>query len=353
MPSEIDIVDFLLLAKNIPVIDVRSPSEYRKGHIPDAINLPLFSDDERVKVGTLYIKNGKDDAYLLGLEIVGPKLKSFVEEVKQLAVDQQLLVHCWRGGMRSNSMAWLFEQVGIKASVLRGGYKSYRRYVLEWFLIKPDLIVLGGMTGSGKTEILNELQKTGCQVVDLECIAHHKGSAFGGLGQTIQPTQEQFENDLFSTLQLLNYKLPTWIEDESLSIGKVILPKPLYEFMKQANVICIRRDKETRIARLINEYALFSSGELAESIRKIAKRLGGKDTNDALAALLEGDYKTVANIALHYYDKSYQNLLKLKPKEKLIDFTPKSNLPNEIAEEILKLQLAEEITYGIFETHTI
>jgi len=339
MPSEIDIAEFLSMAKNIPVIDVRSPSEYLKGHIPGALNLPLFSDDERVKVGTLYVRSGKGDAYLLGLEIVGPKLKSFAEEVKQLAVNQQLLVHCWRGGMRSNSMAWLFEQIGIKVSTLKGGYKSYRHYVLEWFLIEPTLVVLGGMTGSGKTEILNELQKAGCQVVDLEGIAHHKGSAFGGLGQLHQPTQEQFENNLFSNLQLLDYKYAIWIEDESMAIGKVLLPKALHEFMKQSKIICINRDKETRIARLIDEYAHFSSTELAESIQKIAKRLGGKDTNDSLTALLEEDYKKVAHIALQYYDKSYKNLLKLRSKETLIEFVPKSNLSREIAEEILNLQL--------------
>jgi tRNA 2-selenouridine synthase len=236
-------------------------------------------------------------------------------------------------------MAWLFEQVGIQASTLKGGYKSYRCYALEWFLKKPTLVVLGGNTGSGKTEILNELQKAGCQVVDLEDIAHHKGSAFGGLGQLHQPSQEQFENNLFSNLHLLYYKSIIWIEDESMAIGKVLLPKALYEFMKQSKIICIRRDKKTRIARLIDEYALFSSSELAESIQKIAKRLGGKDTKDALAALLENDYKKVAHIALQYYDKSYQKLLKLKPKENLIEFVPKSSLSNEIAEEILNLQL--------------
>ena len=339
MPSEIDIAEFLSVSENIPVVDVRSPAEYRKGHISGSVNLPLFSDDDRVKVGTLYIKNGKEDAYLLGLEIVGPKLQNFAKDAKRLAVNQQLLVHCWRGGMRSNSMAWLFEQAGIQVSTLKGGYKSYRHYVLEWFFKKPNLIVLGGMTGSGKTEILNELRKTGCQVVDLEGLANHKGSAFGGLGQSNQPTQEQFENNLFSLLQLFDYRSVIWIEDESIAIGKVQLPKPLFEFMKQARVISIWRDKETRISRLVDEYAFFSSVELAESIRKIAKRLGGKATNDALAALLEEDYQKVAHIALQYYDKSYQNQLKLKPKENLIEFIPKSNLSHEIAEEILHLKL--------------
>ena len=339
MPTEIDISTFLNLAKNIPVIDVRSPSEYQKGHIPGAINLPLFSDDERVKVGTLYVKNGKDDAYLLGLEIAGPKLKSFAMEVKQIAVNQQLLVHCWRGGKRSSSMAWLFEQIGIQVKILKGGYKSYRRHALDWFEKKPNIIVLGGMTGSGKTEILNELGKAGQQIIDLEGLACHKGSAFGGLGQVKQPAQEQFENQLFETLQSLDYKDIVWVEDESINIGKNQLPNSWFGHMKQAKVIFLKRDIDIRIARLVEEYAGFSPAELAGSITKIAKRLGGKDTSDALEALQENDFKKVAEITLRYYDKAYLNLMQMRPSENLIDFKPASNLSNEIAQELMHLKI--------------
>jgi tRNA 2-selenouridine synthase len=338
MPLEIDIAEFLLKGKNIPVIDVRSPSEYQKGHISGAKNLPLFSDDERAKVGTLYVKKGKDEAYLLGLELVGPKLKYFAKEATQLAVGGQLLVHCWRGGMRSNSMAWLLEQTGIKAYTLKGGYKAYRHYVQDWFNIPPKLIVLGGMTGSGKTEILNEIGKAGQQVIDLEHIAHHKGSAFGGLGQTNQPTQELFENQLFTNLYVFDYQYVIWVEDESISIGKTQLPNQWFKFMKQAKVICLLCDKETRIKRLMNEYTGFSPELLAGSIKKIEKRLGYDKAKDALGSLLKGDYKTVAEIALYYYDKAYQKQLQERPKENLIHFKPNSELPIEIAKELMNLK---------------
>ena len=337
MSLEIDIIQFLTLNNTMPVIDVRSPAEYHKGHIPGSINIALFSDEERVKIGTSYAKRGKEESFLLGLEIIGPKLKHFASKALDIAVDKKILVHCWRGGMRSNSMAWLFEQMGIYTYRLKGGYKSYRRYALEWFNKQPGIIVLGGMTGTGKTDILKEIRRLGQQVLDMEAIANHKGSAFGGIGQLSQPSQEQFENNLFTELQSFDYGQTIWVEDESLSIGRVQLPKQWFEYMLQSKVICVWLDKETRIRRLIEEYAGFSSNLLAESICKIEKKLGGDNTKAAIDALSMGNYYKVAEITLRYYDKAYQKHLAGRPQENIINHNPLLNLPNEIANEIIRL----------------
>jgi len=336
MSHALDIINFLSQSQHIPIVDVRSPAEFQKGKIPGAINIPLFSNEERAKIGTTYVKKNRDAAVLLGLEITGPKLKSFAELAMQIAVDKKLLLHCWRGGMRSSSMAWLFEQMGIKTYTLKGGYKAYRHYVLDWFNKPLRLIVLGGMTGSGKTDILHEIQKAGQQVLDLEGIAHHKGSAFGGLGQIAQPTQEQFENQLFTILQSLDYENVIWVEDESISIGKAQLPNQLFKAMQQSPVIILFRDKSIRIKRLMQEYACFSFDQLSESIIKIQKRLGNDHTKLALEALTNGDYSKVAEITLQYYDKAYKNQLTSKQNENIIHFSPKSENADEIAEEILR-----------------
>jgi tRNA 2-selenouridine synthase len=336
MSEELDIIQFLSLSRQTPVIDVRSPAEYQKGRIPGALNIPLFSNEERAKVGTSYVQKNREEAYLLGLEIAGPKLKMFANEALKIALEKKLLVHCWRGGMRSKSMAWLFDQMGIKTYTLKGGYKAYRRFVLEWFNKPPRLIVLGGMTSSGKTEILHELKKLGQQVLDLEGIAHHRGSAFGGLGKVEQPTQEQFENQLFTILQSFDYEDIIWVEDESISIGRTQLPKQWYQYMQQSPAIFLLCDKVVRVKRLVKEYAVFPSDLLAESIRKINKRLGGDNTKLALEALAKGDYCKVADITLQYYDKAYLNQIKCKPQENIIQFSPKSDASNEIAREILR-----------------
>jgi len=195
---QLSVDDFLKEAAHLPVIDVRSPGEYDHAHIPHAINIPLFDNEERAKVGTRYKQVGKDSAVLLGLELVGPKLADFVKKARRLNLTgQEVLVHCWRGGMRSGSFAWLLNTAGIKARTLEGGYKAYRSQVLAAFA-EPARMIYGGKTGSGKTEILHELAKQGEQVIDLEALANHKGSSYGAIGQEPQPSSEQFENKLFA-----------------------------------------------------------------------------------------------------------------------------------------------------------
>jgi len=316
--QKINVIRFLELADQIPLVDVRSPSEYRFGHIPGAVNIPLFNDNERAVVGTKYKKEGRIPAIIEGLKQTGPAMYSKLEQALSIAKDGKILVHCWRGGMRSEAMAWLFALGGLETEVLEGGYKSYRHHILESLSEKRKLIVLGGMTGSSKTHILKYLKEHGSKVVDLEGIANHKGSAFGSLGQPSQPSTEHFANLLFNDLKVIGSNLPCWVEDESRNIGSVFLPDGFYSNMQECPVIVLMMDVKTRLPRLIEEYSSFPAEFLKTSIMKISKRLGGDNTSDALKAVDEGDFARAIEITLYYYDKAYVFGLKRKIQKNLI-----------------------------------
>jgi len=292
-------------ASDTLLIDVRSPSEFLQGHIPEAINLPLFNDDERKIVGTLYKQTSPEAAFIKGLEVVGPKMADFVRFVKQRNATS-LTLYCWRGGQRSNSMAWLFNQAGYKVKVLQGGYKSFRQQVLSHPVYNQlSLLIIGGKTGSGKTYFLKELSKLGEQVIDLESIAHHKGSAFGTIGEETQPTTEQFENQLFWIILQLNPLKRIWIEDESRMIGKIAITQALWNTMKTAKVFFLEIPLEERLNHLIHNYTNCPKELLIESFQRIEKRLGNKETNTAIEYVLQDNFKEAAHIALQYYDKTY------------------------------------------------
>jgi tRNA 2-selenouridine synthase len=316
--KKIDVSVFLELAENIPVIDVRSPSEFLSGHIPGAVNIPLFDDNERAIVGTKYKKEGRIPAILEGLRLTGPSMSQKLELALKETREGRLLVHCWRGGMRSEAMAWLFSQGDIFAEVLEGGYKAYRNHVLESLSEKRKMIVLGGMTGSSKTHILRKLRENGEQVIDLEGLANHKGSAFGSLGQLPQPTTEQFANNLYREWGKMDDKAPFWIEDESRNIGTVFIPDGLYGNMQDTRAIILLMDVKTRLPRLMEEYSVYPGDALKASIQKISKRLGGDNTRDAIEAVETGDIAKAIEISLFYYDKAYKYGLSKKRAENLI-----------------------------------
>ena len=259
-------------------------------------------------MGTAYKQTGRQEAIKIGLEIVGPKLFSFVKQTEEIISkkhDKTILVHCWRGGMRSANFAWLLNLAGIKTFTLQHGYKAYRNFVLKSFERDATIIILGGETGSGKTEILKNIEESGEQIIDLENLANHKGSAFGSLGEKPQPTQEQFENDLSFHLNKIDLSKRLWLEDESRTIGTCQLPNPLWEKMKLAPIIRIKLSKEERIKRLMNDYGNFSKEQLANCILKIEKRLGPQNAKEALEELEKGNLDKVADITLSYYDKAY------------------------------------------------
>lgn len=336
MINRISAAEFLDLGEKFPVVDVRSENEYLQGHIPGGLNLPLFDNEERAIIGTLYKNSGRETSVLKGLELAGPKLAGLIKELHKFTDQKKVLVHCWRGGMRSESMAWLFHIAGYEVSVLEGGYKFYQRYIREQLTNPANIIVLGGLTGSGKTEILRQLETMGQQVLDLEEIACHKGSVFGGLGMNGQPTNEQFENDLFSTWEKLDPSLPVWIEDESRMIGNVSIPDPLFEQMSRSVMIKVECGREQRIQRLVHEYAGIEKEDLKKAIVKIGEKLGGANTHKALAAIDSGDFYSVADLALSYYDKSYSHSVLKRSNQEIHTLPVEDNDPLGNARMILK-----------------
>lgn len=300
--------DFLQLLANRPILDVRSPGEFAQGHIPGAISFPLFTDEERAEVGIAYKNHGNEAAFELGLRRVGPKMADFVKMARKLAPGRQIAVHCWRGGQRSGSMAWLLRQAGFQVVTLEGGYKAYRQLVLQGLATNDQsFVVLGGRTGSGKTKILKALASTGAQVVDLEGLAHHKGSAFGFIGELEQPSVEQFENNLFEAVTALDKKRICWIENESHSIGRVFVPLGFMARIKTAPLVNIEIPQEARIQNLLDDYVQTDPEQLKVAFKKIERKLGGLQLKTALEHLSAMDYGPAARIALQYYDKTYQH----------------------------------------------
>ena len=298
------------------IIDVRSPAEYEHAHIPGALNLPLFDNDERAMIGTTYKKQSREAAIKAGLPLFGNKMLPMIETVESwMAAAQKenhltkptLYVHCWRGGMRSAAVAWLLDLYGYKVIQLTGGYKAYRNWVLEQFTIAYPLKVLGGYTGSGKTEILHALQEKNYSVIDLEGLAHHKGSAFGAIGQLAQPSQEMFENILAKKLFEVNKnKKPIWIEDESQRIGTVLIPTPLFHLMRNSTCYFMTIPFEQRLLFILEGYGKFDQQSLIEATERIQKRLGGLETKNAVAHIMQGELKEAFSILLKYYDKWYE-----------------------------------------------
>lgn len=317
MIQNISIQEFLADPK--PLIDVRSPGEFTHGHIPGAVNVPLFSDDERAYIGTAYVRRSRDEAMQIGYAYANPKKQWFIDEVRKVAQDDPVVIHCWRGGMRSRLFAEHLHENGFEQIfVITGGYKSWRRLLNEHWSRPHQVLILGGYTGSGKTPIIKKLQELGHQAIDLEGLACHKGSAFGAIGQKPQPTTEQFENNLYNIWSLFNPALPVWLEDESCNIGKVNLPAALFAQMRAAPVFFLDIPRSIRAEYLVADYAAASIDDLKESILKISRRLGGQNVNQALLWLDEGNLYEVAFLSLSYYDKAYSRGLEFHDNKKVL-----------------------------------
>ncbi|OON70629.1 tRNA 2-selenouridine(34) synthase MnmH [Hymenobacter sp. CRA2] len=306
--------DFLTASAEAPIFDARAPLEYAQGHIPGAVSFPIFSDDERAQIGTTYKRVSQDKAVLLGLDFFGPKMSQMVKQAQKLAPNKEVRLHCWRGGMRSGAMQWLLELAGFKVHLLDKGYKDYRRWALAEFDRPRPLVVLGGLTGSGKTDVLHALTRRQQPVLDLEGLAHHKGSSFGAIGQAPQPTTEQFENELAWALHQVPADAPRlWVEDESRTIGSVAVPGPLYQQLRQAPLVVLEVPRAVRVQKLADEYGRHDPAALAAAILRLRKRLGGLVTKDAMGAIGEGDMEKMVTLVLDYYDRTYTHGLEGRP----------------------------------------
>lgn len=308
---------FLTESKQGILIDVRSPAEYLHAHIPNAVNIPLFDNEERKQVGTVYKQHSRELAIKLGLEFFGPKMRAMVEEVEEIAQGKSIYLYCWRGGMRSGAVAWLLEIYGIAVFKLDGGYKAFRNYILDSFKMPRTWNVIGGYSGSGKTAILKILQKKGEQVIDFESLANHKGSALGGIGMGEQPSQEHFENLIGLNLFYLIDGMAIWVEDESLRIGDRILPKPIFSQIQTSVLYFIEMELEERLERILEEYKGLSLEKMVFAVIRIKKRLGGMMAKNIVAALLDKNIKEAFRYLLQYYDKQYDKSLKGRMYEKL------------------------------------
>jgi len=308
-PSEPALDCPAFLASTGPVLDVRSPSEFAQGHIPGATNLPLFSDAERAEIGTLYKQQGRRAAVVRGLAIVGPKMESLAAALTEAATPHTvpLRLHCWRGGMRSGSVAWLARQLDLPVLVLDGGYKAYRHWVLALFERPWPLRLLGGRTGTGKTDLLLALRDRGVAVVDLEGRAHHRGSSFGALGLPPQPSSEHYENLLAADLAALAGASQIWLEAESSQVGRCRLPAALWRQMQAAPALEVQRPLERRVAQLVAIYGQQDPVGLAEATQRIARRLGPQRTAMALEAIAASDWAAACRSMLDYYDRCYDH----------------------------------------------
>jgi len=343
--QKINIGEFLSLAKQYPVLDVRSPGEYAHAHIPEAHSLPLFTDEERKQVGTAYKQQSREAAIKIGLDYFGVKMKAMVEQAESIAADFNkrnidintqvppsgggggcVLIHCWRGGMRSAAVAWLLDMYGFKVYLLVGGYKAYRKWVLSQFEKDYNFNIIGGYTGSGKTLLLYELETQQKITVDLEGLANHKGSAFGSIEGVKQPGQEMFENLLAEKLQAASHEMHKesdsdspilsavegrglggciYLEDESQRIGNVQIPMPLWRNMRKSPVFFIDIPFEERLVYITEEYGKLKKETIKEAILRIQKRLGGLEAKNALNFLEVNNMMECFRILLSYYDKWY------------------------------------------------
>jgi tRNA 2-selenouridine synthase len=331
MVNKINIKEALEL-KEAVFIDVRSPGEFAGDHILGAVNLPILTDEERHEVGLIYKQVCQKEAIEKGMEFYEkkiPAMTKFVEDFK----DKTIVIYCWRGGMRSEVITTLFESLGFKTYQLKGGYKTYRALVLEKlteFKLKPKLIVLNGLTCTGKTALLQKLPNS----IDLEGLAQHRGSLYGAVG--LKPrTQKMFDTLLLKQLKELNNEKFIFIEGESRRIGNLMIPESLWKEMLKGTNVYVERDLPIRVKETVKEY--FSNEKMIEGIKKVSESLwrviSKKKKEEMLQALENKEYEKAAEILLtDYYDPLYNHSL----KKKEYSFTVNCNDVDDCVKELME-----------------
>ncbi len=297
------------------IIDVRSESEFAEDHLPGAINLPVLDDVERAKVGTIYKQISPFEARKVGAAIVARNIAVHLDShFAAKSKNYHPLVYCWRGGQRSNSIALVLNQIGWQATVLEGGYKTYRTYVREQLEQLPEKFnyqILSGLTGSGKTHILRQLAKRGVQVLDLEGLANHRGSLLGQEWEgkfSSQPSQKGFESLLMQALQGFDVSKLVWVEAESNKIGQIYLPPSLWRKMKQASCVEVELPIAARIEWLLQEYPHLVAHPdiLKRKLQHLKSRYGREKIEEWYCLIDAGKWEAlVGDLLLHHYDPAY------------------------------------------------
>lgn len=295
------------------IIDVRSPAEFAEDHVPGAINLPALSNEERARVGTIYVQNSAFLARKIGAALVARNVASHIEgPLADKDGGWRPLVYCWRGGQRSGSFASILSQIGWRADTVRGGYQAYRRLVVRRLYddaMASPVMLLDGNTGTAKTDVLNRLPSHGVQVIDLEGLANHRGSVLGGRGD--QPSQKMFETRLAAEIEALDPRRPVLVEAESSRVGILNLPPRLFAAMKAAPRVVISAPVPARAAYLTRAYRdlVEDTPALFQRLDRLV-RLQGRDRVDAWKALAQsGAHDALAGELIHHhYDPRYRKV---------------------------------------------
>lgn len=300
----------LLSIRDTVYIDGRSEDEFNEGTIPGAVNIPLFDNQERAEIGTIYAQDSPQNALSRGLEIASNKLPALYKQIKEVSHDRPVMIFCWRGGMRSKALATVLDLMGLSVLRLSGGYKAYRKQVLDFFAAEFPfhIVLIRGNTGTGKTDLLKRLKSDGYPVIDLESLSNNRGSVFGHIGLGSQPTQKQFESLLYK--EIVSYQNYPYliVECESKRIGRVILPNTMYYAMQQGTQVLLYDTLANRVARLVKEYTAFPglANDLEESLERLKKRISKKTVEDLIKLLRDNNYdKLTERLILEYYDVLY------------------------------------------------
>jgi len=309
MIRDITVQELRNLAKPV-LIDVRSESEYREATIPGAVNLPLLNDGERAEVGEIYVQVSPALARHQGLRLISPKLPALVEEVEKLSIQGTPVLFCWRGGMRSKAMATVLDLMGVTVYRLQGGYKAYRREILEYFerTLPFQIVVFRGNTGVGKTELLLKLRQLGYPAIDLEGLANNRGSVFGDVGLGPPPSQKAFEAALYEECRRYERYGYVIVECESKRIGRVTLPDKFHRAMQEGIQVLVFDTLANRVRRLVKEYMAHpdSMAQIENALERLVKTLGHekvRELKELLAARRLEEF--TEHLLLDYYDRLY------------------------------------------------